>query len=134
MNDQIEPIPKTMEKFFGTSGKMVKPSSKTLESLIAKIPKGQISTIEDLRSRLAASFGVERACPASTTKALKAISREETNTPYWRVVKKKGELISQLSIGCEGHAQKLEDEGFTIDHSKKSPVVKFNESSLYKFT
>ncbi|MDQ8185031.1 MGMT family protein [Pelagicoccus sp. SDUM812002] len=134
MDDQIEQIPKTMETFFGTAGKMVKPSVETVDAWIGKIPKGQLCTIDELRCSIAASFAVERACPASTTKALKILSKEKPDSPYWRVVKKKGELISQFANGIEGHAKKLEVEGFAIDYAKKKPVVKTDPSHFHKFT
>ena len=133
MNDLIEPVPKTMEKFFGTSGNMVKPSIKTVEVHVSAIPKGKLAIIDDLRTKIAETFGVERACPASTTKALKILSTEKPDFPYWRIVKKKSELISQFPGGVDGHAQKLKKEGFSIDYSKKNPTAKVDKKDIYKF-
>lgn len=41
MSDEIQAIPKTMEKFFGCSGEMVKPSLESVETLMKKVPKGK---------------------------------------------------------------------------------------------
>ena len=123
MKDKIEPIPETMEKFFGCSGEMVKPSSDTVKSVVSKIPRGKLITLEQLREKLAKDFGVQTACPAGTTKALQILSKEESSICYWRVIKKKGELIAKFPGGVEGHASLLEKEGFEVDNNRKNPVV-----------
>ena len=132
MEDKVEPIPRTMEKFFGCSGKMVKPSHSTVKNVVKKVRKGKVITLDQLREKLAKDFGVQAACPASTTKALQILSREEKPICYWRVIKKKGELISKYPNGQKGHAALLETEGFEIDFSKKEPYVVDFEARLSK--
>ena len=119
--DEIESIPKTMEKFFGCAGQMVKPSPATVKAIVKKIRKGRLVTLEQVREKLAIDFGVKTACPASTTKALQVLSKDERPICYWRVIKKKGELIAKFPKGVEGHASLLQSEGFEIDLSKKKP-------------
>ena len=131
MEDKIEDIPKTMEKFFGCSGKMIKPSEDSVKAIVKKIRKGKVVTLDQLRDKLAMDFNVETACPASTTKALQNLAKEGS-VCYWRVIKKKGELISKFPNGVEGHAKLLEAEGFEIDFSKKTPVVVDYEAKLSK--
>ena len=128
--DKIETIPKTMEKFFGCSGEMVKPSTDAVKAIVKKVRKGQLITLDQLREKLANSFGVQTACPASTAKALELLSKEDKPVSYWRVIKKKGELISKYPDGVEGHASLLQKEGFEIDFSRKTPVVLGFESKL----
>jgi len=130
--DDIEIIPKTMKKFFGCSGKMVKPSSDTVKEIVKKIRKGKLVTLEELRDKLAQDFGVQTACPASTTKALQLLSKEDRPVCYWRVIKKKGELISKFPKGVEGHAALLQKDGLEVDFSKKNPVVVGFETKLVK--
>lgn len=134
MNNVIESIPKSMEKFFGCSGNMVKPSSKTLKAIVKKIGKGELVTINQLREKLAEDYSVETACPASTLKALIALSKETKPVCYWRVIKNKGELIPKFLDGEDGHAKLLENEGFEISYKKKKPIVLGYESYLVKFT
>lgn len=133
MEDTIETIPKTMEKFFGCSGQMIKPALDTVKVLVEDIQKGKLVTIEQLRDKLASDFRVQTACPASTMKALQILSKEQKPICYWRVVKKKGELISKFPNGIDGHALKLKSEGFEIDISKKNPVVVDYEAKLGSF-
>jgi len=133
MEDIIETIPKTMEKFLGCAGQMVKPSPDTVEALVGKVTKGKLATISQLREKIARDFNVDTACPAATLKALHLISKKEQAKCFWRIVKEKGELISKYPNGVEGHAELLQNEGHKIDFSKKVPVVAGYESKLSKF-
>ena len=130
MEDKIEDIPKTMEKFFGCSGKMVKPSLVTVKTLLEKIPKGKIVTLDQLRGKIAQHFNVQTSCPAATVKMLQVLSIEDKSVCYWRVVKKKGELISKFPGGIESHGALLKGEGLEIDSSKKNSKVKNHEAHL----
>lgn len=133
VEDKIEEIPTTMEAFLGCSGKMVKPSTHAVKELVKKIRKGKVITVDQLRDKLAKDFHVQTACPASTTKALRILSKEEYPICYWRVIKKKGELIPQFPNGVKGHALLLEKEGFEIDLTRKVPVVIEYEAKIYHF-
>lgn len=87
--DTIVSIPKTMEKYFGCSGKMLKPSPTTVASIIKKIPEGRVATIDAVCKKLATKFKTEIACPATTEKSLCLAATESvaknTRLPYWRV-------------------------------------------------
>ncbi len=130
LEDIIETIPKTMEKFFTCSGQKVKPSPATVKTVVKKIRKGKIATLDQLKEKLADDFEVEVTCPASLNKALKILSLEEKPICYWRVVKKKGELINSFPDGVNGHAALLEKEGLQINFDRKTPVVIDFEESL----
>jgi len=132
-DDVITNIPKTMEKFFGCSGKMLRPCPATVEDLIKKIPKDKLSTTELIRKKLAAEFEVQATCPATTDKALQTIANSAAKTAYWRVLKKKGELIAKFPGGVEGHAKLLRKEGFTIEKNGKVPSVKDFTNKLHQF-
>ena len=128
--DLIEPIPKTMEKFFGCSGQMVKPALATVRNVVRGVRKGKLVTMEQVQQKLASDFGVEAACPARITKALQLIAQEPRPAGYWRVVKKNGALIPKFPDGVRGHAALLKREGFQIDTKKKSPSVVDYQSNL----
>jgi len=132
--DTIVEISGKLERFFGCSGKMLKPSLATVETQIKKIPQNKLMTTDHLRKVLAVQFKVQVACPYDTKMALKSIANDANqNVPYWRVVKKNGELISYFPGGLEGHADLLRQEGFTIDTKGKVPKVKNYRESLYLF-
>ena len=123
MDDEIKPIPKSMEKFFGCARNMVKPSRETVKNVVRKIRKGKLITVDQLRSEIAENCNVQAACPASTLKALEILAAQDKPVCYWRVVKKKGELIVKFPGGFEDHGRRLSDEGWQIDYNKKIPVV-----------
>lgn len=134
--DVIVNIPKTMEKYFGCSGKMFKPSPNTVTSLVKKIPKGQVVTIDTMCKKLAKKFKTEVTCPATTEKSLCVAAAEaaakKTHLPYWRVLKKSGELIRKFPGGIEGHAAHLRAEGHKIVAAGKSKGVGNFERVLHK--
>lgn len=135
--DTIVSIPKTMEKYFGCSGKMLKPSPSTVAALIKKIPEGRVATLDSLCKTLAKKFKTEITCPATTEKSLCLAATESvtnnTCLPYWRVLKKNGELIRKLPNGVEGHATNLMKEGHKIVSTSKSKGLKDFESVLHHF-
>ncbi len=135
--DAIVSIPKTMERYFGCSGKMLKPSPSTVASLIKTIPNGQVVTIDAVCTKLAKKYKTEITCPATTEKSLCLAASESvaknTQLPYWRVLKKNGELIRKLPNGVEGQAANLMNEGHKIISMNKSKGFKDFESVLHQF-
>ncbi len=135
--DAIVSIPKTMEKYFGCSGEMLKPSPNTVAALIQKIPEGRVTTLDAVCKQLAKKFKTTIACPATTEKSLclAAIESTEKNTrlPYWRVLKKNGELIRKLPGGIEGHAAHLMNEGHKIISTSTSKGLQSFENVLHQF-
>ena len=128
-------IPKTMEKYFGCSGKMLKPSPAVVASLVATIPKNQVITLDALCKKLAKKFKTEVACPVTTEKSLCVAALESvansTHLPYWRVLKKHGELIRKFPDGIDGHAALLLKEGHQIVSTGKSKAVKDFERVVF---
>lgn len=135
--DTIVNIPKTMEKFFGCSGKMLKPSPSTVALLVRKIPEGRVATIDALCKILSKKFKTEVTCPATTEKSLCLAATESvvksTDLPYWRVLKRSGELIRKLPDGIEGQTENLMKEGHQIVSTGKSKGVKNFELVLHRF-
>jgi len=62
---------------------------------------------------------------------LKSLSKEQRPICYWRVVKKKGVLLTKFPNGVSGHAALLKKEGLEIDMSKKHPSVKNYDENLW---
>jgi alkylated DNA nucleotide flippase Atl1 len=139
LEDSIVQIAPQLERFFGTSGRMLKPCVATVAALVAQIPSGQVVTSDVLRRKLADQFGVEVACPYDTKMALLAISNDSSlnqsglNLPYWRVIKTNGELNPKYPGGLEAHVAFLQAEGFTVDDSGKKPRIKPFKDKLFVF-
>jgi alkylated DNA nucleotide flippase Atl1 len=122
--DEIVDIPENRVKFFGGSGKMLLPSPATVETLIKKIPEGQLLTADLLRKKLTDQFNVQGTCPVTTRKSLQTVAHDVgKQVAYWRVINKSGELIAHFPGGVEGHAAFLRKEGFTIDTQGRIPKV-----------
>lgn len=123
--DVIADISPAREKFFGCSGKMLLPSPKTVAAFIQKMPARKLITTELLRTKLAAQFNVQATCPVALRQALQAIANDASHkVAFWRVVKKKGELISTYKGGLNMHATLLSKDGFAIDLAGKAPKAK----------
>jgi alkylated DNA nucleotide flippase Atl1 len=139
LEDSIVQIAPQLERFFGTSGRMLKPCAATVAVLVAQIPSGQVVTSDVLRRKLADQFGVEVACPYDTKMALLAIANDSSlhqsglKVPYWRVVKANGELNPKYPGGLEAHVALLKSEGFTVDDSGKKPRIKPFKDKLFAF-
>jgi alkylated DNA nucleotide flippase Atl1 len=133
--DSIVQIAPRLERFFGCSGRMLKPCAATVAALVAQIPSGQVATTESLRRTLANRFGVEVTCPYDTKMALLEMSNDSSlnHVPLWRVVKANGELLPKIAGGFESQAGLLRTEGFVVDNSGKKPRIKAFKDKLFIF-
>ena len=133
--DVIVAIEKHRERYFGGAGKMLLPCPATVAAQIRRIPDHQLMSKELLQAQLAEQFQVRVTCPFTTKKALQAIAQDASQpAPYWRVIKKNGELLPYFPGGIEGHANCLRQEGFTIDTTGKVPRIQHFKEHLVRFT
>lgn len=120
-----------MSKRWG-EGTMVIPAPREVNELMRKIPRGRISTINDLRQQLAARHGVTIGCPITTGIfawiAAHAAAEQEGEgkkriTPWWRTVKTGGELNPKYPGGAEEQARRLREEGHQVVRKGKRWLV-----------
>lgn len=132
--DVIADIEKHRERYFGGAGKMLIPCPATVAAQLQHIPEHQLMSKELLQRKLAEQFQVQVTCPFATKKALQVIARDASQAaPYWRVIKKNGELFSYFPGGIQGHADRLRQEGFTIDTTGNVPKVQHFKECLVDF-
>ena len=122
---------------------MVIPTPSLVDTLIRKVPKGRLVTVNELRRKLAQDFAADVACPLTTGIFVRIVAEaaEEDRAHgrkriagYWRVVKDDGSLNPKFPGGVEQQTRSLRKEGFAIARAgKKAPVVKDFEKSLYRF-
>jgi hypothetical protein len=107
---------------WGTSS-MVVVAPMEVKELMDRVPKGKLTTINDLRASLARKHGTDLACPLTTGifAWIAAHAAEEAAaegrkrmTPYWRTLKNQGELNPKYPGGVERVKQRLEAEGHTV--------------------
>lgn len=100
------------------------------DTLIKKIEKGKLATTEQLRTILAKKHNADFTCPLTAGIFISIVAhaseqRQENLTPYWRVLKKDGELNEKFPGGIEAQGRKLEEEGFSIIEKGRTKIKYF---------
>ena len=137
---KVERITEKMSKRWGT-GTVVIPAPTEVDTLIRKVPKGKITTINEIHEALAKKHKASIGCPmttgifawvaAHTSEEQKEKGTKEI-TPYWRTLKTKGILNPKYPGGIEGVKQLLEAEGHTVAQKGKKHFVVDYEKALIK--
>jgi len=105
------------------AGTCVIPSPREVDALMRKVPRGKLTTIDEIRKTLAKRHGATIACPITTgifawiaahAAAEGAAAGEQNTTPFWRTLKSNGELNPKYPGGVDLLKQKLVDEGHII--------------------
>ena len=115
-------IDSTKSKRWGT-GTFVIPAPREVNELMHRVPKGKLTTIDELRKILARRHGANIACPITTgifawisahaAAEAEAEGKKDT-TPYWRTLKSNGELNPKYPGGIAGLKRKLLTEGHRV--------------------
>lgn len=137
---KVVEITDKMSKRWGT-GTLVIPAPKEVDEIMAKVPEGKVTTINQIREIVAKRHGTTIGCPITTGifawvaahAAEEATAEGKGNiTPYWRTIKSKGELNEKYPGGVETQAAHLREEGHTIElgKGKKPPRVRDFEKAL----
>ena len=112
----------TKSKRWGT-GTCVIPAPKEVDELMRRVPRGRLTTIEELRKVLAQRHGATVACPITTgifawiaanAAAEAEAANEKRTTPFWRTLKSGGELNPKYPGGVRSLKAKLTAEGHTV--------------------
>ena len=134
---QVLPIPAAMQARHG-QGSIVIPSPREVDAIMAKIPETRLVTIYQISDQLAYQHGTTIACTVTTgifaNMAARAAGEDEAEgkkaTPYWRCLKKDGELNAKYPGGIPALMSKLEAEGHTVVQKGKRFVVQDFEKQL----
>jgi hypothetical protein len=109
------------------------------DELMKRVPFGHLTTIDRLMTFLAQKHSADTACPmtAGIFVNIAARASEERlgldETPYWRTLKKGGELSEKYPGGLEGQQHKLEGEGHKVTQRGKRFFVQDYEAKLFNF-
>jgi alkylated DNA nucleotide flippase Atl1 len=131
------PITGRMSMRWG-KGTMVVPAPKEVDEIMRKVPKGKLTTIDEIRTTLVKKHKVNVACPMCTGifawiaahAAEEAREAGEKNiTPYWRTLKAGGELNQKYPGGVTAVKKLLTAEGHkVVAKGKKFFVADFEKS------
>jgi len=130
----------TKSKRWG-EGTCVVPAPCEVDALMRRVPRGKVTTVNELRAALATKHGATIACPITTgifawIAAHAAYETERAGdgeiTPYWRTLKVGGELNPKYPGGLDGVRERLEAEGHrVITKGRRSFVADF-ERALFE--
>jgi hypothetical protein len=110
-------------------GTFVIPAPMEVNELMGRVPKGKLTTIDEMRKTLAERHGATIACPITTgifawIAAHAAAESPGTPTPYWRTLKSNGELNAKYPGGIAGLKRKLQGEGHAVVQKGKRYFIK----------
>jgi alkylated DNA nucleotide flippase Atl1 len=139
---RVQPIPGRMIPKWG-SGTMVLPAPVEVDHLMRSVPKGKVTTINEIRSALAIKHHATLACPmvtgifawiaANAAEELLTMKPKARSTPYWRTLKTGGLLNDKYPGGVKSQKQKLQAEGHRVVKKGKNLAVANLEDRLFTF-
>lgn len=111
-----------MRKRWGT-GTFLIPAPREVDAIMRRVRPGKLTTIDEIRTKLAKKHGATIACPITTGifawiaahAAAEAESEGKTRTtPYWRTLKSNGELNAKYPGGIADLSRRLAAEGHEV--------------------
>src|SRR5438093_11497456 len=119
---KVAPVCGNMTKRWGT-GLMVIPAPREVDALMKRVPRGKVTTINELRAALAKKHKADFACPMTTgifswiaahAAAEDAAEGRRRITPYWRTLKSGGELNAKYPCGIPANRKLLRGEDHNV--------------------
>lgn len=116
------------------------PAPREVDALMRTVPKGRVTTINELRAAVARRHGAAAGCPITTGifSWIAANAAEEDAaagakriTPYWRTLKTGGELNPKYPGGVAGLRRKLAAEGHRFVKKGARTLLADLERALY---
>lgn len=131
----IKGTPERIEKTGGARVLIAPPIA--YDELMRRVPYGKVITSEQIKHYLAVAHNADYTCPVSSRKfivlaAEASADRGIDETPYWRTLKKGGELNEKYPDRIEKQKLFLEKEGHTIIQEGKKYFVKNYENKLFE--
>lgn len=128
--------PKTVFRYGGT--KMLIAPPLAYDEIMKKVPPGKVITSDYIRSYLARKHGADYTCQLTAgifinIAANASFERGVDETPYWRTLKKDGELNGKYPGGIDEQKLHLEMEGHTIIQKGNRHFVKDYKEKLFEY-
>lgn len=123
------------------AGTMVVPAPLEVDEMMKRVPKGKLTTINEIRAALAEKHGATMCCPLTTGifAWIAANAAEEkrgmgqkTVTPYWRTLKSGGLLNEKYPGGIDNQKRLLESERHVVIAKGKRYCVHQYERALHR--
>jgi hypothetical protein len=135
---RVERITAKMSTRWG-AGTVVIPAPLEVDELMRRVPKGKLTTVNEIRTALATKHGASIGCPITTgifaLIAARAAAENEAEgrkriTPYWRTLKAQGEVNPKYPGGSAAQGALLKAEGHTVIARGKRLFVQDYERQL----
>lgn len=135
---KVAPIEGKLSARWGT-GTVVIPAPLEVDALMRRVPRGKLATINELRAALARKHHASIACPITTgifswiaahAADEGARAGKQSITPYWRILKRGGELNPKFPGGIPALKRKLAQEGHRVVRKGQRVVVADFEEAL----
>ncbi len=119
--------PQTIARYGGTRMLIAPPLD--YDAVMKRVPEGRVTTSEHIRAYLARKHGADYTCHLTAgifinIAARASAERSADPTPYWRTLKKDGELNEKYPEGIDGQKLRLEMEGLTVVQKGKRYFVR----------
>jgi hypothetical protein len=126
---------KSIERFGGTRMLIAPPLE--YDEVMKRVTRGKVITSDRIRSYLAKKHGADFTCQLTAgifinIAANASEERGSDKTPFWRTLKKDGELNEKYPGGIEVQKALLEEEGHEIVKKGKRCFVKDYEKKLFE--
>ena len=137
---KVSVINEKLSKSWG-KGTVVIPTPLEVDAYMRQVPKGKLTTINEIRQALATKHGATIGCPITTSifAWIAANAAEEQNqegksdiTPYWRTLKVKGLINEKYPGGVEAQTALLMQENHSVIKKGKNSYVKDYEKALFQ--
>jgi len=121
------------------TGTMAIPAPREVDALMRRVPRGKLTTIDEIRKALARRHEATVTCPLTTgifawiaahAAAEAEAERQKNTTAFWRTLKAGGELNAKYPGGIALLKKRLRGEGHTIAQKGKRFFVRNYEASL----
>jgi hypothetical protein len=139
---KVEVIPDKLVSKWG-AGTLVIPAPIEVDQLMRGVPKGKLSTINQIRSALAEKHQATFACPITTgifawiaanaAEEVATVKPSARITTYWRTLKAGGLLNEKYPGGVNRQKQRLKAEGHRVIKKGKNLAVGNFEGRLFAF-
>ena len=131
--------PKAIERCGGVKMEIAPPLD--YDEIMRKIPKGKLITSVEIRKFIAKKYSADFTCPltagifiniVANASRERELERSKDLVPYWRTLKKDGELNEKYPDGIDGQKLALEMEGHEVIQKGKRYFVKDYEKNIQK--
>jgi alkylated DNA nucleotide flippase Atl1 len=135
---RVVKITDKMSKRWGT-GTVVIPKPCEVDQLMRKVPRGKVTTINEIRKAIAKRHGATIGCPitcgifariAAGAAGEESAEGKKRITPYWRTLKRGGIINEKYPGGVTGQKKLLESEGHKVIQKGTRYVVQDFEMHL----